>query len=67
MRDAEAWTNKKSDRVEHILKFMEWNAISDRQHQLVISFEDQFRRRGVLSERQLEILEDIFRRAAEDI
>ena len=58
-------TKERADRIEHILKFMEWDSISERQHALVMSFEDQFRRNGRLSERQMEILEDIFRQAAE--
>jgi hypothetical protein len=39
--------------------------LTDAQHALVESFEEQFERRGSLSLRQLEILEDIFYRAAE--
>lgn len=53
------------DRIEHVFKFMEYDQLSDAQHSLVISFEQQFKRRGDLSPRQLEILEDIFRYAAE--
>ena len=53
------------DRIEHILKFMEYDQLTDAQHALVESFEEQFELRGSLSLRQLEILEDIFYRAAE--
>ena len=53
------------DRIEHIFKFMEYDQLTDAQHDLIISFEDQFKRRGYLSDKQIDILEDIFRRAAE--
>jgi hypothetical protein len=53
------------DRIEHIFKFMEYDQLTDAQHSLVESFEEQFERRGSLSDRQVEILEDIFERAAE--
>jgi hypothetical protein len=52
------------DRIEHIFKFIEYDNLTDAQHDLVISFEQQFKRKGSLSDRQLEILEDIFERAA---
>ena len=55
---------KATDRIEHIFKFMEYGNLTDAQHDLVESFEAQFIRRGALSERQLEILEDIFEKAA---
>jgi hypothetical protein len=44
---------------------MEYDVLTDAQHDLVISFEDQFKSKGSLSDRQIEILEDIFQRAAE--
>jgi len=53
------------DRITHIFKFMEYDELTDAQHDLVESFEEQFNRRGTLSDRQLEILEDIFEKAAE--
>lgn len=51
------------ERIEHIFKFMEYDNLTDAQHDLIISFEKQFRQRGSLSERQVEILEDIFEKA----
>jgi hypothetical protein len=54
-----------NDRIEHIFKFMEYDELTDAQHSLVESFEEHFERRGSLSDRQVEILEDIFERAAE--
>jgi hypothetical protein len=54
-----------NDRIEHIFQFMEYGELTDAQHSLVESFEEQFERRGSLSDRQVEILEDIFERAAE--
>ena len=54
-----------NDRIEHIFKFLEYDQLTDAQNSLVESFEEQFERRGSLSDRQVEILEDIFERAAE--
>ena len=56
-------TPKEKERIEHVFKFMEYDNLSDAQHDLVESFEEQFQRRGSLSERQVEILEDIFEKA----
>jgi len=53
-----------NDRIEHIFKFLEYDQLTDAQHSLVESFEEQFERSGSLSDRQVEILEDIFERAA---
>lgn len=56
-------TPKEKDRIVHIFKFMAYDNLTDAQHDLIISFEKQFEHRGSLSERQVEILEDIFERA----
>ena len=56
---------KQKDRIGHMLQFMEYDSITDRQHELVEKFEKQFKERGSLSDRQIEILEDIFKQAAE--
>lgn len=56
---------ERNDRIKHCFKYMEYDCLSDAQMDLLVSFEDQFKRRGDLSERQYEILEDIFSRAAE--
>ena len=53
------------DRVPHILKFMEYDQLSDNEHEWVCKFEKTFDRQGYLSDRAMEILEDIFKRAAE--
>ena len=52
------------ERIKHILKYMEWDNLSESQHDLIISFEEQFERNGYLSDRQMEILEDIFSKVA---
>jgi len=53
------------ERIEHIFDFMEYGQLSDAQFNLVESFEQQFLERRRLSENQYQILEDIFKRAAE--
>jgi len=51
------------ERIKHIFKFINQNVLSEAQENLVISFEEQFLDRDHLSERQSEVLEDIFQRA----
>lgn len=54
-----------ADKIEMMFKFMEYDYLTDAQHDLVLSFSEQFDNRGSLSDRQFEILSDIFQRAAE--
>ena len=58
--------NNSSERIKHILKYMEYDVITDAQHDLILSFERQFYKNGFLSLRQYEILESIFKQAAEN-
>lgn len=51
------------ERIKHIFKFMEYDNLTDAQHDLIISFEKYFERWGKLSEKQIEILEGIFEKA----
>ncbi len=55
-----------SERIEHIFKYMEYEAINDAQHDLVIKYESFYDRNGYLSDAQLEVLESIFKQAAEN-
>ena len=52
-----------AERIKYLLKHMSYDAITDRQHDLVVSFEEQFERRGALSDKQTDILESIFKQA----
>jgi hypothetical protein len=52
-------------RIEHIFKYLDYEKLTDGQERLVISFHDQYLAKGYLSQRQEEVLEDIFRRANE--
>ena len=54
----------KKDRIEHIFQFMEYEELSEKQLNLIISFEKQYKDRSNLSEKQYDILEDIFAQAA---
>ena len=54
------------DRILHIIQFMEYDVLSDNEHDWVVKFEDKFNKYGSLSEREMEILEDIFKRASEN-
>ena len=48
-------------RFKMIMKFMDWDKLSDWEHDFVISVEKQFKRRGTLTEKQEEKLEGIYR------
>jgi len=58
-------TPKQIDRVRHMLRYIERDNLTDSELNLVGSFQDQFEKNGTLSERQCEILEDIFRKGNE--
>jgi hypothetical protein len=53
------------ERIEHILKFMEWDNITDSQHDYVVSFEKQYKHKGYLTDRQMQVLESIFKQGNE--
>jgi hypothetical protein len=55
----------KPERIESIFNLMEYDNLTDAQHDLVISFETFYKNKGFLTERQMEILESIFKQAAE--
>lgn len=57
-------TASDSELIKWQLKWLGQNAseLSERESELVISFEDQFTRNGRLTERQMEILEEIYKR-----
>lgn len=52
-----------ADNVKILLKLMEWNRLSDRELDLLESFQEQFEAKGQLSDAQFEALNDIFDRA----
>jgi hypothetical protein len=56
---------KQKDRAECCFKLMEYDQLTDPQHDLIIKYEKQFEEKGWLSDRQMEVLEDIFKQAAE--
>jgi len=49
-----------NNRIEHILQFMEYDI-------LTVKFEDKLTKYRKLSEREMEILENIFKNAAERV
>jgi hypothetical protein len=53
-----------SIRIDHIFNYMEYDYLTDSQHDLLVSFEEQYDRKGSLSDDQYEILEDIFKKVA---
>ena len=53
-----------TDKIEMMFKLMEYDYLTDKQHDLIESFEHQYKKRGFLSDRQFEILSDIFEAAA---
>jgi len=55
------------DRIPHIFKYMEYDALSEGQHNLVIKYEEFYLKNKYLTTNQMEVLEDIFKQAAENI
>lgn len=52
-------------RIEHIFQFMEWDELTTSQLEMIESFKRQFKACGRLSDRQYEVLKDIFKQAIE--
>ena len=52
------------DKIDSIFKVLALCKLSPKQEELVNSFEEQYKRKGSLSERQIEVLEDIYERAS---
>ena len=50
-----------SARFKMIMKFMEWDKLTDWEHDFIESVEKQFKQKGYLSEKQEEVLERIYR------
>jgi len=57
--------DKTEARIEMMFKLMEYDNISDRQHDIIISLEESFINYGKLSEKQFDLLANIFKQAAE--
>jgi len=53
------------DRIEHIFKFMEYSVITDDQCSLIVKYEEFYNKNSFLTDRQMEVLESIFKQAAE--
>lgn len=53
------------ERVEHIFRFMEYDVLTQSQLNLIESYERQYMEGGYLTPRQMEVLESIFKQAAE--
>ena len=53
-----------SDKIEMMFQLMEYDYLTDEQHKLIVSFESQYNNRGLLSDRQFEILRDLFEKAS---
>lgn len=50
--------------IDMMFQLMEYDYLTDGQHKLIISFEEQYKRKGWLSFDQHRILEEIFDSAA---
>lgn len=56
---------KRRERIKSVFKLMEYDILTDKQLDLVVKYEDTFGRFGHLTDRQCEVLESIFKEAAE--
>ena len=52
-----------AENIKTLIKLMEWNRLTDRELNLMESFQKQFDGTNRLSDRQFEILNEIFDRA----
>jgi len=50
------------EQARYIFKTIDTDKLTEAQESLIISFEEQFINKGWLSDRQMEILKDIFRK-----
>jgi len=55
----------KNDRIDHIFQFMEYDNLTDDQHSLIIKYEEFYNKNSFLTEKQMDVLESIFKQAAE--
>ena len=53
------------DKIEMMFNLLEYEYLSDAQHELICRYDEQFISKGYLSESQFEVLADIFKQAAE--
>ena len=58
-------SSKIQDRIELIFNLMEYDSLTDAEHSLVLSFSNRWTIKKYLSERQIKVLEDIFKQASE--
>ena len=54
-----------SDRIQHVLKFMDFDKLTDWETKFMESIESHYKAKHSLSERQIETLEKIFAEAQE--
>lgn len=54
-----------SKNIRILFEYMEYDSLTDSELNLLISFEEQFKKKGILTEKQFEILQNIKRRAGE--
>lgn len=57
--------NDRDERITCCFTLMEYDNVSDRQHDILISLEEQYLKNRSLSDAQLALLESIFKQAAE--
>lgn len=55
----------KNERIDHIFQFMEYDNLTDDQLDLIIKYENYYKKNRYLTDRQMEVLESIFKQAAE--
>ena len=49
-------------RITHVLAFMDYNNLSEKEEELIVSFKKQFEKKKSLSDEQVRILEEIYER-----
>ncbi len=49
------------DRITHIFKFIDWEQLTDWEQEFMESVEGQYKAKGHLSEKQMEVMERIYK------
>ena len=55
----------RAERIEMMFRWMDYDYLSDKQHDFIISLEKYYNKHGFLTVAQADALESIFRQAAE--
>ena len=53
------------DRIAHIFKYLEYDNLTEWEDDFILSVSEQYEQKQSLTDRQIEVLESVFRKAAD--